>query len=105
MTSGFRVKWDSTKEPGQRVVSIEVEVSKPATLHDKEGEFEDSLIQYEKVKRDRGGKKYIVMTRKYMSDGNDGFECFKGTKYVIDDTNGQTMSAIVRKYLLGQCSF
>lgn len=36
-----------------------------------------------------------------MADGFDGFEAFKGHPYIIDDENGQTMSAIIRSFLLG----
>ena len=64
----------------------------------------ESPTVYEQVKREQGGKKYVVMTRKYMSEGHDGFECLAVQKYVIDETSGQTMSAVVRKYLLGECN-
>jgi 5'-nucleotidase len=34
--------------------------------------------------------------------GHDGFLPLKGHKFLIDDESGQMMSAIVRKYLLGE---
>lgn len=36
-----------------------------------------------------------------MADGFDGFEAFKGRQFIIDDENGQTMSSIIRSFLLG----
>lgn len=37
-----------------------------------------------------------------MAQGHDGFLALKGNKYLIDDEQGQLMSGIVRKYLLGE---
>ena len=96
--------WDSSKEPGQRVISIDVEVPSRSSGRHTESLLPESPTVYEEVRREQGGKKYIIMTRKYMSEGHDGFECFAGQKYIIDETSGQTMSAIVRKYLLGKCN-
>jgi len=36
-----------------------------------------------------------------MAEGYDGFEAFKGRKFIIDDENGQIMSSIIRSFLLG----
>lgn len=36
-----------------------------------------------------------------MAEGHDGFECLIGCKYLIDDEQGQIMSTLVRRYLLG----
>jgi len=41
------------------------------------------------------------MTTEYCSEGNDGYTAFKGSKYLVDEENGQLLSAVVRKYLLG----
>lgn len=37
-----------------------------------------------------------------MAEGHDGFLALQGQKYLIDDENGQLMSNLVRKYLLGE---
>lgn len=58
----------------------------------------------EEVKREKGGRKYKVVTRQYMSEGHDGYLALKDSKYLIDDESGQMMSTIVRKYLLGMSS-
>ncbi len=42
------------------------------------------------------------MTREYMSLGHDGFDAMKKCKYLVDGEQGQMMSALVRKYLLGR---
>ena len=36
-----------------------------------------------------------------MAQGHDGFTSLPGHRYLIDDEEGQLMSTIVRKYLLG----
>jgi hypothetical protein len=36
-----------------------------------------------------------------MAGGFDGFDALKGRKMIIDDENGQTMSSIIRAFLLG----
>lgn len=60
----------------------------------------------EPVSKEPGGKKYVIVTREYMAAGHDGYEPLKGSEYVggVDDEHGLLMSAIVRKYLLGQYS-
>lgn len=45
---------------------------------------------------------YRIVTRQYMADGFDGFEALKGRKMIIDHENGQTMSSILRSFLLGK---
>lgn len=98
---GFRVTWDSRKTPGQRVLNIAVERQKRIDEH-KSGDSTPNLrLELEEVKRECGGKKYAVMTREYMAQGHDGFECLMNQKMLIDDEQGQMMSTIVRKYLLG----
>lgn len=48
---------------------------------------------------------YKVVTRQYMADGHDGFEALKDKKFLVDDENGQMMSTLVRRYLMGAPSF
>jgi 5'-nucleotidase len=54
----------------------------------------------EEIKREKGGRKYKIVTREYMAQGHDGYLSLAGNKYLISGEEGQLMSAIVRKYLL-----
>jgi len=45
---------------------------------------------------------YRVVMREYLAGGHDGYVMFKGNKYLIEEEGGQMMSAVVRKYLLGE---
>lgn len=99
--SGFRVNWDSRRPPGQRVLSVhlETELADSAFTNSQNEATFDGIG--EEVKRERGGRKYKVVSREYMVQGHDGYEPLKEGKYLIDDESGQMMSTIVRKYLLG----
>ncbi|KAK7440247.1 hypothetical protein VKT23_017188 [Stygiomarasmius scandens] len=94
--SGFRVTWDSRCEPGSRVKSISL-------VHDEGTDTprDDQSHNLEPIERKKDGRKYKIVTRNYMAEGHDGFSALQGHKYLIDDEQGQTMSSIVRKYLLG----
>lgn len=99
MVSGIRVSWDSRKEPGQRVLGVWL--TKELDESDDGGGDESKIVDAEAIERTKGGKKYKMLTREYMAQGHDGFLPMKTGKYLIDDENGQMMSTIVRKYLLG----
>ncbi|KAF8969879.1 Metallo-dependent phosphatase [Flammula alnicola] len=86
--SGFRVSWDSRKEPGNRVLGIWLLIR-------------NSHITEEPVKRESGGRKYTLVTREYMAQGHDGFEALTRGKVLIDDECGSMLSTIIRQYLLG----
>ncbi|KAH8108440.1 Metallo-dependent phosphatase [Phellopilus nigrolimitatus] len=99
--AGFRVTWDSRKPPGHRVLNIALEVQKRVDTH-KAGDSTPNLcFEYEEIRREDGDRKYAVVTREYMAEGHDGFECLKDQTMLVDDEQGQMMSQIVRKYLLG----
>ena len=85
--SGFRVSWDSSKPSGSRVISV---------THLGKSSEDDR-----EVDRNPGGRMYTVVTRQYMADGHDGFEALKDKKFLVDDENGQMMSTLVRRYLMG----
>jgi 5'-nucleotidase len=89
--AGARVRWDSRKPRGERVLSVTL-------LREKEGGAR------EEVDVARDDTHYVVLTREYMAQGHDGFTALQGHKYLVDDESGQMMSAIVRKYLLGRPS-
>jgi len=57
VVAGFRVTWDSTKPPGQRILDISIERSASGT---------DSDGHTEQVTRD-STKTYNVITRDYMA--------------------------------------
>lgn len=100
--SGLNVVWDSRKPPGERVLSVMLQLQdirgKKALGYDS-GYTTPTSAEFEGIKRD--GKKYKIMTREYMSLGHDGFDAMKKCKYLVDGEQGQMMSALVRKYLLG----
>ncbi|KAF8522159.1 5'-nucleotidase, partial [Hysterangium stoloniferum] len=85
--SAFRIKWDSRRPPGQRVLEVSIQ--------------RNDTNPPEKIERD-SSRTYRVVTREYLSQGHDGYDAFKGCKYLIDEENGTSMSTLVRKYLLGQ---
>jgi 5'-nucleotidase len=66
------------------------------------GNATPSLLDGEEITREKGGRKYKIVTREYMAQGHDGFLALKGQRYLIDDETGQMMSSIVRKYFLGE---
>lgn len=100
--SGFRVTWDSRLPPGRRVLGIWLLQEAPG--FGSNGSEIPVLVDGEEVKRNKTGKAYKIVTRQYMTEGHDGFTPLVGRKYLVDDENGQLMSALVRKYLLG-CRF
>ncbi|KAG6874324.1 hypothetical protein C0995_001549 [Termitomyces sp. Mi166 len=101
--SGFRVSWDSRREPGNRVLDVwtllekDEGISNPASLS---GTTIPQLVDGEPITRD-GKRTYKIVTREYMAQGHDGFLALKGKPYLVDDESGQLMSSIVRKYFLG----
>ena len=103
--SGFRVSWDSRREPGQRVLGVWFLTEVTGSYHRDEttsGDLTPQLVNQEPINREKDGKTYKIVTREYMAEGHDGFLPLKGHKYLIDDEGGQMMSTIVRKYLLGE---
>ncbi|KAF5358493.1 hypothetical protein D9756_001737 [Leucocoprinus leucothites] len=96
--SGFRVTWDSRRPPGQRVLSVTL--LKNGEKHSSNGSQEQT-VEEEPILRQRGGKKYKIVTRDYIAEGHDGFDVLKGSPYLIDHESGDLMSGIVRKYLMG----
>lgn len=110
VTSGFRVVWDSRRPPGQRIISIHLDPEigestvDSSTLSSTASRPGIGVTQdpTEEVKREKGGRMYKVVTREYLASGHDGYEMLKGNKYLIEEEAGQMMSAVVRKYLLGE---
>ncbi|KAG6333825.1 hypothetical protein ID866_5257 [Astraeus odoratus] len=91
--SGFRVSWDSRLPAGQRVRGIRLMQEAPTQPH--------GFVDGDEVKREKSGRVYKILTRQYMTEGHDGFGALANRKYLVDEENGQIMSALVRNYLLG----
>ncbi len=49
----------------------------------------------------RNGQNLPCRDTEYLAEGYDGFDALKRGEFVVDHENGQLMSAIVRKFLLG----
>lgn len=128
--AGMMVKWDSRKPPGNRLVSVELldnPLDSPSPMADDNSMDVDTsepdvgkLRRFSVTKLPGGGydlevnhpalvsrgplemdKTYRVVTREYLAEGYDGFEALRRGTFVVDHENGQLMSAIVRKFLLG----
>jgi hypothetical protein len=98
--SGFRVSWDSRQPPGRRVLGIWLQKEVTDDDYPTGGTTTPKLVDGDEIKRERQGKKYIIVTREYMAQGHDGFLPLKGSKYLIDDEVGKMYSTLVRQYLL-----
>ncbi|KDR81434.1 hypothetical protein GALMADRAFT_239326 [Galerina marginata CBS 339.88] len=96
--SGFRVSWDSQREPGNRILGIWhlTLVVQPQGMKGRSPQFKE-----EPVKRESQGRTYKIVTREYMAQGHDGFTALTRGKVLLDDECGAMLSTIVRKYLLG----
>jgi 5'-nucleotidase len=92
--AGFKVEWDSRREPGNRVTEVSL-----ITETDTDEE------SYEPIKKEKGGRMYRIVTREYMAGGHDGYDVLKTCKQLVDEEGGMLMSAIVRKYLIGEEPF
>lgn len=118
IVSGLAVDWDHRKPPGKRINSIHLTVqatehhddeledpSKVTFVDQPDGtriEVKEAKVQWgEEVKNVEGGRMYSVITRDYMAQGFDGFEALRDRKFIIDHEVGQSMSSIVRSFLLG----
>lgn len=99
--SGFRVSWDSRRPAGQRVLGIWLLKETLGSQSDGSSSGKPVLVDGEEVKREKSGRTYTIMTRQYLAEGHDGYTALTDGKYLIDEENGQLMSALVRKYLLG----
>ncbi|EIN11144.1 Metallo-dependent phosphatase [Punctularia strigosozonata HHB-11173 SS5] len=93
--SGLRVTFDSRKPAGQRVLGVwllaENKVRADGT---------PELVDKEEVLR-TSKRKYLIMCGEYMVQGGDGYDVLKGRPLPIPAENGQSKSALIRKFLLG----
>lgn len=120
--SGMRVVWDSSKEPFHRVVSVDFlrlpfdgKFSSSEKLKMKirnefalvpSSEADDDVVTVHRIPASvkeplQLDKKYNVVTRGYLANGNDGYTSLQEGDFVVDFEAGELMSTIVRKYLLG----
>ncbi|KAF8126527.1 Metallo-dependent phosphatase-like protein [Boletus edulis] len=105
VVSGFRVSWDSRRPPGQRVLEVCLLQEAPSTPSESSGQSPGLgipvLVDGEFIKREKNGRTYKIVTREYLASGHDGYATLPGHTYLVDDEDGQLMSSLVRKYLLG----
>ncbi|KAL4401279.1 hydrolase [Malassezia pachydermatis] len=121
--AGLQVVWDSSREPGHRVVSVHVLkqpfdgsgpesketfinirnsfLYEPDTKSDNENSVMVCRITPEVREELQMHKNYAVVTREYLCQGNDGYDALTRGRYIIDDESGELMSTLVRKFLLG----
>ncbi|KAJ7090221.1 Metallo-dependent phosphatase-like protein [Mycena belliarum] len=101
--SGFRVSWDSSRRPGQRVKGIWLlnEPEDNESGHQSTSGYSTPRLLDGELIQKTAEKTYKLVTRQYMADGHDGFAALKRGKHLIDDEGGQLASSIVRKYLMG----
>ncbi|KAL4266750.1 5'-nucleotidase family protein [Pleurotus pulmonarius] len=94
--SGLRISWDGSRPAGHRVLGIWL-----LAESDKLGPDGSSiLVDKEEVSRS-GTRKYLIMVGEYMFEGGNGFDILRTQKLVVTAENGQSKSALIRKYLLG----
>lgn len=96
IVSGLRISWDSSRPAGQRVLGIwlQRDMANPESNG-------TTVVDGDKIKPDDDGRKYKILTLKYLAQGHDGYSALAGHNSLIDEETGQIMSGIVRKYLLG----
>mgnify|MGYP001761135584 FL=1 len=119
----MQVIWDSRRPPGKRVVSVHLlkqpfDGANECSTHlrtkirnmykyskDQESVDDDVVMVHREQPQIKEpldlNKTYKVVTRDYLSQGNDGYEALTRGRYIVDDELGQLMSSIVRKFLLG----
>ncbi|KAG2011616.1 flagellar associated protein [Coprinopsis cinerea AmutBmut pab1-1] len=94
--SGFRIEWDSRKEPGNRVLGVWM-VEDPDEIGPNGIPF---VVDKEPVSR-TSDKKYLIVTGEYLANGGDGYTMFKGQPVIITAENGQPANQLVKKYIGG----
>ena len=87
------MSFDGNKPAGHRVLEVWL-------LADKTSD-QDGIVKKEQVLR-TSTRKYLIMCGEYMVNGGDGYDALKGKKQVITAENGQSKSALIRKFLLGK---
>ncbi|KAF9228782.1 Metallo-dependent phosphatase [Gyrodon lividus] len=104
IVSGLKVSWDSRRPAGQRVLGVWLLQEAPSRSSGSSGGSGTGtpvLVDGEFIKRENTGRMYKIVTRDYMAQGHDGYTSLLGHNYLVDEENGQLMSSLVRKYLLG----
>ncbi|KAF8837793.1 Metallo-dependent phosphatase [Paxillus ammoniavirescens] len=94
--SGFRVSWDSHRNGGSRVLGIWLQEESKEVGDD----GKPKVVDKEEVLR-TSKRKYVIMVGQYMAEGGDGYDVLKRQKVILGEENGQSKSALIRKFLLG----
>eukprot|EP01090_Pellita_catalonica_P020881 TRINITY_DN7663_c0_g1_i1.p1 TRINITY_DN7663_c0_g1~~TRINITY_DN7663_c0_g1_i1.p1 ORF type:complete len:588 (-),score=105.66 TRINITY_DN7663_c0_g1_i1:854-2617(-) len=76
--SGMKVRFDSSKPPGKRVLSVEI------------GEPEKGYKPLELE------KKYSLATKDYIARGNDGYDMCKSCERLVTTENGKNLQTLLR---------
>ncbi|RKP02582.1 hypothetical protein CXG81DRAFT_10609, partial [Caulochytrium protostelioides] len=84
--SGFTMRYDSSRPPGQRVVDMTM-VRELPHFCTREPVLDDEV--------------YTVVTREYVRQGNEGFTMLADAPITVDEHEGMLLSAIVRRFLDG----
>lgn len=75
--SGITFAFDAKKPPGKRIEPKFVKVG-------------DEYVEKE--------RKYRLVTKAYIADGKDGYDCLEECKRLIDDENGPTLTYAVQNH-------
>ncbi|KIK95089.1 hypothetical protein PAXRUDRAFT_407850 [Paxillus rubicundulus Ve08.2h10] len=94
--SGFRVSWDSRRKGGSRVLKIWLQEESKEVGED----GKPKVVDKEEVLR-TSKRKYVIMVGQYMAEGGDGYDVLTRQKVILGEENGQSKSALIRKFLLG----
>lgn len=94
--SGFRVEWRTSMEPEKRIEKMWLRQE----TKDVGPDGKPKLIDKEEIKRNHD-RKYIVTVGEYMTQGGDGYAVLMKQKLILNGENGQSKSALTRKFLLG----
>ncbi|KIK93908.1 hypothetical protein PAXRUDRAFT_828526 [Paxillus rubicundulus Ve08.2h10] len=94
--SGFRVSWDSSRAGGSRVLGIWLQEESKEVGDD----GKPKVVDKEEVLR-TSNRKYVIMVGQYMAEGGDGYDVLTRQKVILGEENGQSKSALIRKFLLG----
>ncbi|KAL6065763.1 Snake venom 5'-nucleotidase [Balamuthia mandrillaris] len=82
--SGASFVFDPSLPPGRRLLKANIV----------EGEGEGRSVPLDRE------KKYLLATKTYLSDGQDGYDCLKDSKMVIDQENGLLLPVMVRHHFM-----
>lgn len=75
--SGVRIEVDPARPPGQRIVAARL------TQPDREIDL---------------ARDYTLVTKSFLADGADGYDCLRGSRFIIDEEAAQLLKSHIRNY-------